>query len=107
LHITIRKAIDQTVDSTIGGLSAKGTKEDPIQIVVTYDGANLTEDDTGVRLALVVRAALNSFAVHMHMSCTTFNCSNQPLYVLPSTTHALTLCMIHNGIHFSQGQSLV
>ena len=52
---TIRIAIEQTRDSTMGGLSALGTKEDPIFIAVTCDGANLTEADAGVRVALSVR----------------------------------------------------
>lgn len=60
LSSIIRKAICSTAEANMstGQLSAKGTKEkeDPIHIVLTYDGANLTEDDSGVRLALTVRA---------------------------------------------------
>ena len=36
-------------------LSTKGTEEDPHLVAFTFDGANLTDDDTGVRLAITVR----------------------------------------------------
>ena len=56
LGYTITMAMEQSKDSTMGGLSALGTKDNPILIALTFDGANLTEADSGVRLALSVRA---------------------------------------------------
>ena len=54
IDATVLQAIAMAGDSTMGGVAASGTPEDPIILAITLDGAGLTDDKSGVRVALTV-----------------------------------------------------
>lgn len=47
------QAIEAAQTSTAGGMATEGSKEDPHLMLLTGDGAGLTADDSGVRIAVV------------------------------------------------------
>ena len=53
---TVLRALTSCDASKMQGMATQGTLADPHWITVTLDGAGLTHDDSGVRLALICGA---------------------------------------------------
>ena len=65
---TLLRAFKSADASTMHGMATKGTQDDPHWATVTLDGAGLTHDESGVRLALVCASVerMNQSAHGMH-----------------------------------------
>ena len=55
----ILHALKAAENSSMGGMATAGTREDPHLIMLTGDGAGLTEADSGVRIAVFVGSVRN------------------------------------------------
>ena len=72
---TFLRLVKTTPRSTTGGWATKGTKDDPHKIILSLDGAGLTEEDYGVRLVAVPGSVEN-----MNQSRAVYFCVNYLIF---------------------------
>ena len=72
---TFLRLVKTTPRSTTGGWATKGTKDDPHKIILSLDGAGLTEEDSGVRLVAVPGSVEN-----MNQSRAVYFCVNYLIF---------------------------